>query len=206
MKQEAADSPQVEAPRPVFEWTRWKIVTFSLAGLLIAVGVITAFAGTGASPSADTLTASGPVGAVPAGPGANRLLPGSVPSGPTEPGETTEPGGSAVPPPAEGETGVTWSPALLRGGISFFAAFALAFAFRSFLKIALILVGIWAGAMFYFSYLGWIEVHWDVIDAAFNAMTANVGEQFKSVQTFITGSLPSAGMGGLGLYTGFRRK
>ena len=52
----------------------------------------------------------------------------------------------------------------------------------------------------------WIDVRWDVMDTAFQGMAAGLGDQFQSAQAFITGSLPSAGMASLGLYTGFRRK
>ncbi|MHC5066723.1 MAG: FUN14 domain-containing protein, partial [Planctomycetota bacterium] len=98
-----------------------------------------------------------------------------------------------------------WSPALIRGGISFFAAFCLAFAFRTFLRLALVFIGIWAASLFFLDHLGWIEVHWTVIDQAFRDMTANIGRQFESVRTLVTGSLPSAGLAGLGLFTGFKK-
>lgn len=99
----------------------------------------------------------------------------------------------------------TWSPALLRGGLSFFVAFCLAFAFRQFMRIALIFVGVWAASLFLLQHLGWVEVHWDLIEQQFDNMGSKVTEQLKSAKTFITGSLPSAGMAGLGLFTGFRK-
>jgi len=204
MNQETADTPMEEKPGPTFEWTRLKIITFSIAGLLIAAGVVLAVAGTGGGGPDETLNAAGPMGAEPTGAGAQGLLPGSMPG--STGGGTTGPDAADPAPTVDEGGGVSWSPALIRGGISFFAAFALAFAFRSFLKVALIIAGVWAGAMFYLSYVGWIEVHWDVIDAAFKSVTANIGDQFQSAQTFITGSLPSTGMAGLGLFTGFKRK
>jgi uncharacterized membrane protein (Fun14 family) len=209
MSQETVDTPIADEPRPAFEWTRWKIVTFSIAGVLVLGGALLAFAGGGAAGDPDlSSVATGPGGMGTTPGDGNALLPGTLPGPEPGPGETPEPapGETAVPAPADGESGISYSPAMLRGGISFFAAFALAFAFRSFLKLALILVGIWFGVMFYLSWLGWIEVRWDVMDAAFQSMASGLGDQFQSVQSFVTGSLPSAGMAGLGLYTGFRRK
>ena len=86
-----------------------------------------------------------------------------------------------------------------------FAAFALAFALRSFLRLALVLAGLWVGSLLLLSSAGWIEVHWETIDAAFTGWTGTLGAQFRSLTAFVTGSLPSAGLGGLGLLAGFRK-
>jgi len=125
--------------------------------------------------------------------------PGETPTSETPPSQVspTEPG-------ADGES--PWTPALLRGGLSFLVGFSLAYAARTFIKIAVFFLGVWAASLFLLSSLGWIEVHWHLIDTAFASWSSTIGEQFESARTFITGSLPSAGMAGLGLVTGFRRK
>jgi len=220
MSQEPVETPIVDEARPAFEWTRWKIVTFSLSGFLVLAGAVLAFAGSGSmhEPELSSVATGPDRPGMTTNPGAKSLLPGSTPApwpGETPgevpgetPGETTgtQPDGTVPAPTADGTGGLNWSPAMLRGGISFFAAFALSFAFRSFLKLALIMLGIWFGLMFYLSWLGWIDVRWDIMDASFQGMAAGVGDQFRSIQSFVTGSLPSAGMASLGLYTGFRRK
>jgi uncharacterized membrane protein (Fun14 family) len=195
-----SDSPEA---RPRFEWTRLRVITFAVAGILILGGVALGLFGGGGADT-DALP-TGPTGTGDPGLSGNSLLPGSGPGTSPSP-ETGETGETGETPSSVEDSETAWSPALIKGGISFFAAFALAFAFRSFLKLALIVLGLWFAVLFYLSWLGWIEVHWDVIDAAFTGWTATLGDQFQSVQAFITGSLPSAGMAGLGLYTGFRRK
>jgi uncharacterized membrane protein (Fun14 family) len=125
-------------------------------------------------------------------------------------GTANTPGGGSVTvefdDPETKEKAGTFSPALLRGGVSFFVAFCLAFALRAFLRIGAIFVGIWALSLFVLSYAGWVEVRWDLIDTAFKNMTTNIGEQFQSFQTFVTGSLPSTGLAVAGLLAGFKWK
>ncbi len=130
------------------------------------------------------------------------------PDQPTPPGDT--PGPDAAPSAATDTAPVDpdspWTPALLRGGLSFLVGFSLAYAVRTFIKIAVFFLGAWAASLFLLASLGWVEVHWTLIDAAFANWSSTIGAQFENAKTFITGSLPSAGMAGLGLVTGFRRK
>ena len=53
--------------------------------------------------------------------------------------------------------------------------------------------------------MGWIEVHWTIIDTQFVGWTQGLGAQFESISSFITGSLPRAGMAGLGLVAGLKK-
>jgi uncharacterized membrane protein (Fun14 family) len=183
------------AGRPRYRWRPWKVLAVAFAALLLAGGGVLALSGGGpAEPEPRT-----------------EAPPSSAPEGFTPPsfGPTTSPGGVVPEAPAEPadeeDGGIAWSPVLLRGGISFFAAFALAFAFRTFLRLALLFAGIWVASLLLLSSLGWIEVHWSVIDDQFVGWTRTLGEQFKSVTAFVAGSLPSAGLAGLGLLAGFRK-
>ena len=97
------------------------------------------------------------------------------------------------------------SPALLKMGFSFFAAFAVGLAFRSFVKLALIFVGLQLLGLFGLSYVEWVSVNWEAMSTAFDRFVANVEHESQSFQTFITGSLPQAGLAMLGLVTGFTR-
>jgi uncharacterized membrane protein (Fun14 family) len=221
------EAPPPAAGRPAYAWRPWKIAGIALAGLLVvAGGVLTLLGGFGSSSPESTNVAGGeggtssggiraPLGTGGETGGAESLLPGGIPvpsEGPREePGETppgeTPPGETETAPVPTGEGGgIEWSPALLRGGVSFFVAFAVAFAFRAFVRIGLIFVGIWAATLFLLARIGWVEVHWDIIDVWFQARVAGLSDEFESFGRFITGSLPSASMAGLGLFTGLRRR
>jgi uncharacterized membrane protein (Fun14 family) len=196
---------------PTYVWKPWKVAVVALACLLTAGGLVSALVEGGDAatpPAAGSSGAASPGGAtrvsVPGAEGfTSELPPIETPDGT---GGTPSPGGapsSAAPVPGDESL---WTPALLRGGLSFLVGFSLAYAARIFLKIAVFFVGVWAASLFLLSSLGWIEVHWHAIDAAFSGWASRIGDQFASARAFITGSLPSTGMAGLGLFTGLRRK
>jgi len=196
MSEEGASA---ETAKSSYVWKPWKIGGLVFAGLLVAAGGLLALGGGEESPTGDSSAAPGlsdPTG-VP-GP-ENSLLPGHIPESTPAPEASAE---SATTAESEADL----SPALLRGGLSFFLAFALGFAARTFIRIALFFVGVWAASLFLLSSVGWVEVHWDLIDTTFSGWADGVGAQFASFTTFITGSLPQAGMASLGLFTGLRRK
>ncbi|MDA0374697.1 MAG: FUN14 domain-containing protein [Planctomycetota bacterium] len=125
-----------------------------------------------------------------------------LPGGPILP----RPGSSGQEPDESGAGGdETLSPALLQMGFSFFAAFAVGLAFRSFLKVALVFVGMQLLALFGLSYVDWITVHWDTMSDAFDRFVAGARGEFESFQAFVTGSLPQVGLASLGLVAGFKR-
>ncbi|MEN8149424.1 MAG: hypothetical protein ABFS86_06350, partial [Planctomycetota bacterium] len=87
MSQETVDSPAPDEARPAFEWTRWKVVTFTIAGLLVLAGGVLAVAESGSVDEPElSAVAAGP-GRSPTGSG-NALLPGSSPYPGETPGET----------------------------------------------------------------------------------------------------------------------
>lgn len=181
-----------------YEWKIWKIALCAVAGVLVLAGGVLAL-----TDPAEGESVAGPMpGLTGTAPGSNSLLPGTVP----RPETPESPEGAEPEVTRDAEGGVAWSPALLKGGLSFFLAFSLGYAFRMFLRIGLFFIGVWAASLFLLSSLGWVEVHWGVIDEAFKTWASGLGDQFRSASSFITGSLPSAGMAGLGLYTGLKRK
>lgn len=97
-----------------------------------------------------------------------------------------------------------WAPGFLKMGFSFFVCFAMGYASRKFLKVALIASGVIFALLYGASYMGWLEVKWDVMGTAFDGMVANLKNQFDSMKGFVTGSLPAAGMGAVGLFAGFK--
>ena len=107
-------------------------------------------------------------------------------------------------PSAEGE--VPWSEAIFKYGFSFFVGFAMGYAVRSFLKLALIFVGVLAICLFALDYAGFVTVEWEAMDKAFSGLMERVKTQVSGFRSFITGSLPSAGLAATGLYAGFRKR
>ncbi|MBN2491247.1 MAG: hypothetical protein JXQ29_10415 [Planctomycetes bacterium] len=180
-----------------YQWKPWKVVCVAVAALFLVAGVALALTSSGGGGGQDGAQV-GPIGGAVGASGPVKGL-GSGTS-------TTLPGGIQIGFEDDPSSSDAWSPALLRGGISFFLAFCLAFALRAFLRLGAIFIGLWALSLFVLSYVGWVDVHWDVIDEHFMGWTHSVGEQFQSFQKFITGSLPSATLAGLGLLAGFKRK
>ncbi len=182
-----------------YVWKPWKIGAVAVAALLlVAGGAMALFGGGDASPAKVNESAgTGSFGGAGEIPGARGFSgSGGVSTTTVEPVTETADDGSA--------TGLL-SPALVRGGISFFAAFAVAFALRSFVKLFVIFAGVWVASLFFLASLGWIEVHWTLIDDQFMSWTQGLGAQFQSISSFITGSLPSAGLAGLGLVAGLKK-
>jgi uncharacterized membrane protein (Fun14 family) len=184
-------------------WKPWKIGAVAVAALvLVAGGAMALFGGGDPVPievSESTLSGStGGAGEIPGAKGFSGS--GGVSGGVGE--STAEPATEVTP---EASATDLLSPALVRGGISFFAAFALAFALRSFLKLFVIFAGVWVASLFFLASMGWIEVHWTIIDDQFVGWTHTLGAQFESMSSFVTGSLPSAGLAGLGLVAGLKK-
>lgn len=171
-----SDAPRdIPAPRGFAALARWKKVLVIAAGLLVVAGLA--------------------------------LIP-------FEGGDanlSTSPGGSTLQPAGAGGTEIVgqsepdMSPAFLKLGFSFFAAFAIGLAMRSFLRIALIFIGLQLLALFGLAHLEWVEVHWETISTAFDRFVANVQSEAGSFKTFVTGSLPQAGLATMGLVAGLKR-
>jgi len=149
--------------------------------------------------------------------GGNGGSPTSWPTGPTLPGGLPNPFPDGVPtgdPPPDDQTRPTtgdprWiddaSPAVFRLGFSFFVGFALAFAFRRFIRVSLVGIGVLFFLMFGLSYLGLIEVRWDAASGAFDRIGSWLGAQFGSFREFVTGHLPSAASASAGMVVGYRK-
>ncbi len=98
-----------------------------------------------------------------------------------------------------------WSPAVFRLGFSFFIGFAVAYALRTFVKLSLVVVGVFALFLFGLEYAGLLEIHWGAIGDKYDSVAAWATGQFDSFRTFITGELPSAAAAIAGLGLGFKR-
>lgn len=105
----------------------------------------------------------------------------------------------------QGENAQPWSPALFRGGVGLFLGFAMGFVLRLFVRMVAIVVGVQLLALFVFSYLGWVEVHWGAIDTHVKGWFTSWGSEFNSFRSFVTGHLPSTVLATLGTWVGWRR-
>ena len=94
---------------------------------------------------------------------------------------------------------------MFRLGFSFIAGFCLGSFLRATLKIAAIAFGFWLLMTFLLAYYGIVVVDWHAMDSLWNRFASNVGQEWGSFQTFITGSLPAAGLATAGLAIGLKR-
>ena len=172
----------------------WKKLAFAAALIVGLVGVGLTQAG--------NKEAAAPAGVAGSADGAKSLSfgPSSFSSG--DLGEIL--GGESASAPAD--EGTPWGPFFMKGGLSFAIAFAVGYALRTFIKMTLVVAGLAALAIFGLQKAGIIgEIDWTVAQGYWDSLTANVGAQVSSFKSFLTGSLPSAGMGSVGLISGFRR-
>lgn len=94
----------------------------------------------------------------------------------------------------------------VKGGFGLFMGFAIGFAIRAFLRLAAVIVGFYFLTLTVLAYLGWIEIHWHVIEGQANGLIGNLGAQFESFKAFLTGSIPSSGAAATGLAIGLKKK
>lgn len=121
-------------------------------------------------------------------------------------------GGEQRLPPGDTEASVEerrgpqdWSPVLVRSGFSFLVAFCLGYVFRVFAKLSTAVLGLYLAGLFWMSYVGFVEVHWDAIQSWFDTAVAGLKEQSEGLQHFVAGSLPTAGSAALGFFTGYKK-
>ncbi len=200
---------------------RWKLVLLALAGCLVVSGGAMHGIGflKGDDPAADRAVSGDQPSAKVVSPddgakaGKTGLLPGiprvgssgpDRPDGPA-PGEPDDGDG----PGSSGDASVLgsgWPPAMVKGGLSFVVAFAIGFALRLFIRLSMIYLGLVCLTLLGLSWLGWVEIHWAVPGDQFETLASGLREQFESFRSFLQGSLPAAGMAGLGLFAGLRKK
>ncbi len=178
----SVDAAAIPAPHRKFkELQRWKKVLIVVAAALIVAGIVIFPFESGAREDLSTSQQTGAGNLQPAGAGESGQVLGQEEQKPDV------------------------SPAFLKLGFSFFAAFAAGLAIRSFLRIAMIFVGVLILALMGMSHLEWVTVNWNAISGAFDQFTTKVQNETGSFQTFITGSLPQAGLAAMGLFAGLKR-
>ena len=195
----AADAParRRSIMRAVTTLPRWKkvLLTVSLAAVVLGVGAgfIEGDAASGPSRASRNLPV-GPTGLVD---GRQPDLRGTD-SG--EVGRVPRPNGDAA-----AEDDPLWSPALVRGGLSFVVGFCLGIFMRSFIRLSAIVLGFAFLFVFLLSYMEVLVVDWAKLDGYFDTFVASAREEISEFRTFVTGSLPSVGAAGFGIFTGFKK-
>ncbi len=99
-----------------------------------------------------------------------------------------------------------WSALLFPLGLSFVVGFAMGYALRQFLRLALLIAGCVLLGVFGLQYAGVIEVDWSSMEEPFETVRGWLAEQTDGFREFINGKLPSAGSAGAGLWVGFRKR
>jgi uncharacterized membrane protein (Fun14 family) len=178
-------------PRKVAGWAR-ALLAASVVFMIVGLTMMAYVSIRSSSAASDTLAADG--GAAPG------LARGFIAEGESDP----DGGDSAAEEPPDALD--RWSPTIFRLGFSFFVGFTVAYAVRSFMKIALIVIGVLFLALFGLQYAGVIDVDWATMGEHFDALRDRIAAEASSFGDFITGALPSAGAAVLGLVAGFRRK
>lgn len=174
------------APRPAdrsfVDWLRdmprWKKIAVAAALATLVVGGVLSLTGDPPPPAG-----GGNLSGL-----SNNLVPGQPP------GTTTTP--APEEPAARG---------VFRLGFSFLAGFCLGSFLRATMKVAAIAFGFWLALTMLLSYFGILVVDWNAMDSLWNRFAASVEQEWGSFQTFLTGSLPAAGLAVTGLAVGLKR-
>ncbi len=215
MTESAPTSGSAESPK---RFPRWKKVLMGTAALFVLIGFgLQASSLLGGDPETEAVMADAgsseersSVDAsfignslVPTDPGTSRDREFSNPND-IEMGDAGEYGSGPRIESAD-ESG-DWSPAFMKLGFSFFVGLSIGYMLRTFFKISLVFIGLILLSIFGLQYFGLVDVNWEAMEGHFNSLVATLKEEASNFKTFIAGSLPSAGMASLGLFTGFKRR
>lgn len=175
------DAPAPSPPKPVVSkgLPTWK-------KSLIAVGLIVMLAGLVMRLAAPGAGKAGGAGAL----GVTSLVTG---------GTGTD--AQATPSPMRD----VWSPALFRFGLGFVLAFALGIALRSFFRVTLVFLALYALSLWGLQYAGVLQINWTLLESRSQEAGAWLSSQVRTFEAFIAGYLPSGGAAAAGLALGFKK-
>ncbi len=105
-----------------------------------------------------------------------------------------------------GDSSKGWSFTALTSGAGCILGFLAGATFRVFLKLALLLGVVVAGALYGLHFMGWIDLPWDSFGEISSAITKYIKQESASVHDLLTSWLPSSGLTGLGLLSGVTQK
>jgi uncharacterized membrane protein (Fun14 family) len=99
------------------------------------------------------------------------------------------------------------SPYFLQGGLGFFIGLAIGTALRAVYKATLLILGVVILGVLGLSYFGVIPpIDWAAVEDWLSVHLKEADEKTAAFRQYLVASLPSAGLGGVGLVTGFKRK
>lgn len=98
------------------------------------------------------------------------------------------------------------SPAMAQLGGSYIGGFFLGWAFRRFLKMAAIAVGLALAGIAALKSTGWVDLDWVVVEKQIRDGMAALHHGAEGLREVLAGYLPSAGAAGAGTFFGFRKK
>ena len=191
---------------------RWKKVLLTFAGGLLVVGLGLQLPGllgggdAGRKISKDPENRAGTAREPPAT-GQTLLAPDAREDGDSQAGRVpaAEPTVERVAA-NEGGALTEWSPGLAKGGFGFFLGFCIGYAVRTFFRIGALVIGLVLLALLGLSYTGVMPPpDWGAIEGHLGRLGESLREQASGFRTFLTGNLPSAGLAGLGVFTGFKK-
>ncbi|MFM9994692.1 MAG: FUN14 domain-containing protein [Phycisphaerales bacterium] len=114
--------------------------------------------------------------------------------------------GGGEPASAPPSGAASWGPAVFRLGFSAFVGFAIGYALRSFVKLALVALGFFFLALFGLQYAGLIEVRWAAMSERYDELSRSIGSGAKGAWSSMSILLPSAASATAGLVAGFWRR
>lgn len=98
------------------------------------------------------------------------------------------------------------SPAVAQMAGSYLGGFLIGWAFRRFLKLAVVIVGFTLACIGALKTTGWIDLDWNSIEGQISGLMRWVHGEAEGLKNLLTGFLPSAGAAGAGSFFGFRKK
>ena len=98
------------------------------------------------------------------------------------------------------------SPAMAQMAGSYLGGFLIGWAFRRFLKLAVVFVGVTLACIGALKTTGWIDLDWPSIEEQISGWMQWLHGEAEGLKTLVTGFLPSAGAAGAGTFFGFRKR
>jgi uncharacterized membrane protein (Fun14 family) len=187
--------------------TRPKFFVLGIAILMMILGVVIALTADHPPPPATVTPSSSPATPDSSGTDGSFFRHGFAPSRPSSPGGASDREPVVTTESGNGSIGIhDLSPFMVKGGFGLFIGFAIGFAIRAFLRLAIVMAGFFFLVLSMMAYVGWIEIHWSLMEGQFTQVLSALGAQFSSFQTFLTGAIPASGLTLAGFAIGLRRK
>ena len=98
------------------------------------------------------------------------------------------------------------SPAVLGIGGSYLGGFFFGWAFRRFLKMAALIIGVLLTCIAVLEDTGWIDLDWAAVETQISHAIAAAHRGAEGLKQILPGYLPSTGAGAVGMFFGFRKR